>query len=381
MVSTIITVLLFVLIIGVVVTIHEVGHYAAARLSGMLVEEFSFGFGPKLVSKKWGDTEYMIKLFPLGGYVKILGEEMEIKDKRSFSEKSIISRMFVAVAGVLMNFLLAVVLFYIVLGARGFSYEGIPYYENLNLWFGDQEEFYAYNVTVIGITDDGGADKAGLEEPFEILGVDGNPVESVKDLKDELEGKEEKTVDLTIYKDGEEKDVEVVENKEGLIGVELASDFKLIRVEYNGVERIFAGFLHFANMTKANIFVFGRLISKSVEEKSVKPVATSVSGPIGLFVVIDLVREFAGTVGILDLIATLNLTLVIINILPFPALDGGHVLFMTIEAVRGKPVNKNVERWLVNIGMIIMFGLMILISAKDVFQFEVFDWIKGLFVG
>ena len=154
MLSILITIAIFIVVIGVVVFVHELGHFIAAKTTGMKVEEFALGMGPKIWSIKRGETEYMLKIFPIGGYVKILGEEEQVKSDESFSEKSVGERMFVAFAGVMMNFLLAVALFFIVLIARDFTYAGIPYYEDFKVVFGQQEAVNAYPPTVVGIAEE-----------------------------------------------------------------------------------------------------------------------------------------------------------------------------------------------------------------------------------
>lgn len=377
MISIMTTLIIFALIIGVVIIIHEVGHFVAAKLVDMMVEEFCFGFGPRVFSKKYGETEYIVRIFPIGGYVKILGEEGAVKDKRSFSEKSVPSRMFVALAGILMNVVLSISMFYVVLGANDFVYdEGIPYYEDFEVWFGEQESVYIYPVTVLGIVDDGCADKAGLEAPFEIISVDDTVVESIDDLKSELTGKKESEIVLEISRgDGDVEKVGVGINEDGMIGVELASDVRIWTIKYEGWDRYLGGFAHFANMVKANGFVLGQLFNQSVENRSIEPVAQTVSGPIGLIFVVDIVKKFVGVLGLLNLLANLNLILAVINILPFPALDGGQSLFLIIEAIRRKPLNKKVERLLVNFGMMALFTFMIVVSVKDFFQFGIWTWI------
>jgi regulator of sigma E protease len=390
MLSWLVTFLIFALIIGAVVMIHELGHFVAAKISDMKVEEFSFGFGPKLFSKKGKETEYMIKLFPVGGYVKILGEEEEVKDERSFSQKPVSSRLLVALSGVLMNFVLAVVLFYVVLGVKGFKYEGVPYYEDFQVWFGSQQEKVVYPVTVLDVVEDGGAEKIvkenEIEVPFIIEAVGGQDIETVEELQGALGDYKNKEVAIELYeidengeKDEESEEFNVEVNEEGYIGVELAADVRIWAIEYDGGDRYLSGFYHFANMAKANVFILGRLVSQSVEEKTVAPVSESVSGPLGLIVIVDIVKEFGGLIGLIDLVATLNLVLVIMNLIPIPALDGGQTLLMLIEAVRGKPLNKKVERWIVNISMILLFGLMIAVSIKDFFQFGFWESIRNFF--
>jgi regulator of sigma E protease len=273
------------------------------------------------------------------------------------------------------------------LGIRGFEYEGVPYYEDFNVVFGSQEEKVIYPVTVLDVVEDSGAQKAyeeyDLEVPFVIKEVDDNDVESVEQLQDILEKRKGEEVEMRIEEeDGDGKDIQLQVDEEGIIGVELAADLRVWVLKYSGGQRYFAGFLHFANMSKANYFILGKLFSQSVEEGDVSPVSDSVSGPLGLLVIVDIVREFGGLIGIVDLIATLNLVLVIMNLIPIPALDGGQVLLMIIEKLRGKPMNKKLERVIVNISMILLFALMIVVSVKDFFQFgfwaRIREFIKGV---
>jgi regulator of sigma E protease len=443
MVSFITTLLLFALIISVIVVVHELGHYIAARITGMEVEEFALGMGPVVWQKKHSeskhvakvldflvfrrverqvtigdvtervveeemvmetvpaksaappdqlgnggaeaghvDTNYMIKLFPIGGYVKILGEEEENATTGSFSQKSVWARMLVACAGVVMNMLLGAVFFYVVLIAKGFVYDSLPYYDGFQAVFGTQQVEYAYPVTVMGVIEDTPAEEAGFKAGWEILEVDGEKVASVEELKSVVGKYAGSEVNIGINtEDQKSLTVAVTVSDEGTIGVELAQDFKVLKISYNGIERVFAGFLHEVNMLKANVFILGRLVKQSVEERTVAPVAQSVAGPVGLVAVIDIVKKYGGIVGIVDLIGMFNVALVMMNILPFPALDGGHVMFLGIEAVRGRPVNPKLQQGLFTVGMILLFAFMIVVSAKDVFQFGIWDWFKGLFGG
>ncbi|MEA3357351.1 MAG: M50 family metallopeptidase [Patescibacteria group bacterium] len=376
MLSFVVTALLFGLILGVVINIHELGHFFAAKSCGMKVEEFSFGFGPKLFSRKVGDTEYILKLFPIGGYVKILGEESSIKSKHSFSEKSPIAKIWVAFAGVLMNSILAVILIYVVLIMKDFTYSGIPYYEDFNAWFGQQEAVWAYPVTVVEVDKDGGLEYLDLEVPFEILSVNGNAIAAVEDLRDELSGFAGESVELEIHTfsgdtavSGDTVVEEVDVSDEGTIGVYTADDIKVWEIRYTGVQKYLSGFLHYLNMVETNFFVIGKLIGQSFSEGTPAPVVKSFSGPIGVFAVIDIVKKYGGLVGILDLTAMLNLALAITNCIPFPALDGGHVAVIVIEAIRGKPLDEKLKNRIFGIGMILLFGFIILISIKDVLQF------------
>jgi len=278
-----------------------------------------------------------------------------------------------------MNFVFASVLFYGVLLTRDFEYEGIPYYEGFHVVCGTQEVIYAYPVTVVGIVDDTPAQEAGLEAPFEVYAVDGVSVDNYSDMHRGIESKKGGVVSLAIgYEDGSRETVSVEVGGDG-IGVEVAADMKILKISYTGWERVFGGFLHSVNMIKANIFLFGALIGESFRERSVTPVAQSIAGPIGLVAIVDVVKQFGGLIGILDLAGLFCIALVMMNMLPFPALDGGHAAFLAIEAVRGRPVDRKLQQWLFGIGMVVLFALMFLVSVKDVFQFGLWDWVRGPF--
>ncbi|MBN1618804.1 site-2 protease family protein [Candidatus Dojkabacteria bacterium] len=377
--SFLVTALIFVVIIGVVVLIHELGHFVAAKVSGIKVEEFAFGFGPKLFSKKYGETEYMLKLFPIGGYVKLLGEEEDVKSQRSYSEKGPWAQLLVSFSGVFMNFLLAVFLFYIILISKGFVYSDITYYKDLDFWFGDQKKEVISDLLVVNVIDDSAADNAGLEAPASILEINGDTVKSADQFTAVLQDNAGNEVEI---KFNDLMDTEYTKKfkigDDGRLGVELIEDVTTWKIEYNGWQRPFAGFLHAGNIIQLNFYAIGNLAKESVKEKTIEPVAQQVTGPIGLFAVVDIFKGL-GLISMLDLIAMLNLTLAIFNIMPFPALDGGHGVIILIEAIRGKPINEKFKNVLFTVSMLLLFGLMIVISAKDFFQFGVWDWIKNLF--
>jgi regulator of sigma E protease len=277
---------------------------------------------------------------------------------------------------------LAVVVFFVVLAVQGFTYVGVPYYEDYNAPFGGQEMVYAYPVTAVDVLPDTPAEEAGFEAPVEIFAVDGVEVENLEELQEELGKHASGTVTLDITMGESERfETEVGVSEEGKIGVEVAPDMKVWQLKYEGVSKVFSGVLHSVNMVHANVFVLAKLIGESVEEKTVEPVATSVTGPIGLFAIIDIVKEFGGVLGLLDLVAMFSIALVLMNMLPFPALDGGHVVLLGIEAVRGKPVDEKIQQVMFFIGIVILLILMALVSIKDVLQFGLWDWVKGLFGG
>jgi regulator of sigma E protease len=380
MISVITTVLIFVVIIGLAITVHELGHFIAAKLSGIRVDEFSLGFGPKIWSKKIGDTEYMVKFFPVGGYVSLLGEEEVVKSKDSFSEKGIWEKIFVAVGGIIMNFILAAVVFYGVLINSRFEYMGFPYYEDMNLPFGSQTKEYAYYPLVLEVVDGEGADKAGLKPYYQIKSVNGNEIINTDELKSSLSQYKKEEVEIGyIDEEGNESSVFVSVNNDGKIGIYHAEDVAILKVSYNGWEKYLSGFLHSVNMVKANIYIIGQTINQSIEEHNVQPIAESVSGPVGLLAITDTIKNFGGFVGLVELLGVLNIALMITNLAPFPGLDGSHIVIILVEEVRGKPIDDKIKKIIFGIGIVILFVLAGLVAIKDVVQFGVWDWVRNLF--
>ncbi len=380
MISILITIVVFLIIIGIAINFHELGHFITAKLFVIRVEEFSFGFGPKIFSQEYKGTNYMIKLFPIGGYVSILGEEKRLKRKDSFSEKSFGIKILVAIGGIVMNFLLSVIIFYAVLINQNFVYSGFPYYSDMNLVFGEQYKAYAYPPLVLEVQEDGGADKSGLEEYYQIVRVEGEDVESAKELKTILESNKSSIVEVGFIDDeGSSGSTSIQVNSEGKIGISHADDFEILKVEYVGVQKYFSGFLHSANMVQANAFLIGKVIQQSIAEKDVQPVAEAISGPVGLLAITDAVRRFGGFWGILELMGVLSIALMITNLIPFPGLDGSHVLILIVEKIRGKPIDDKVKGWIFGVGMVLLFTMAFMVAIKDVVQFGIWGWIKGLF--
>ncbi len=376
MVSFLASLLIFVFIIGLVVNIHELGHFLAAKLSGMKVEEFSFGFGPRIWAKKYGETEYRWSLLPIGGYVKILGQEEESKSKRSYTAKPKLSRFFVLIAGILMNVVLAVILFQVMLLGKNFTYTELPYFEDLDLWFGEQR-MVVVPLDMLEETEDIPSNEEILAERYQILEVEGEEVETLRDVADEFSEYKSETINLKIRDaEGNLRNKEVDVSEDGKIGI-----LAVWEIEYSGGDRYLAGPMHFANMVKSNFFILGRLFRISVEEGTAAPVAESVNGPVGLFFAVDIVKETGGLWDMINLVAILNLVLAMVNLLPLPSLDGGHILFLGIEAVRGKPLNQKLENWISMIGLSAFMLLAVVVFFKDIWQFGVWDAIKGVFEG
>ena len=372
MISTLVNIILFVFVVGFLTLIHELGHFLAAKLVGAKVYEFSLGFGPKLISKKYKETLYCIRGIPLGGFVKILGDgdpgeyEKENKEDLAKSEynlnnKSKIAQIFVMLAGVFMNILFAIIFYYAILGLN--EWKTTPIYVNL-------EEVNVVGVElerVVGyqLMEDSPASEAGLPVYGLIKQADGIVVRSRDDLIEILEGRE--VVSLLVCDDMglECSDYEVDVDEEGRIGVYISHGSIL---DYGG-NRVFAGPVYLVNNLKIISRVLGSMIGTARETGDYSDLSNTVSGPIGIFLLIDSLRT-RGTIVFLSLIADLSISLAIINLFPIPALDGGRVLIVALEGIFRKDFDEKWKAIIINVSMILLLVLVVLIMIKDVVNFE-----------
>jgi regulator of sigma E protease len=391
---------------SVLVLVHEFGHFYAARRNNVRVEEFGWGIPPRIWGKKIGETIYSINWLPFGGFVKLTGEDLEegsvpntvspahasssavstgfvndnasttTVDPRSFRAKNPFQRIVILLAGVVMNVLLAVFLYFVMFSMTNFRTMTLPLFFDYQFKFGHVER---QNTVIGGFADNAVSKQAGLEVGEAIIEIDGVPVYSVEDIKRELVGKNGKEVNVLLMDvrmlDRPVRSVKVTvkANEEGkvLLGVLLTPAF---RMDYSGNswQRTFAGFSHTYNMGAYSISTLGNLFSLSIKEKNVAPVSESVSGPLGISKAISSILDYSGReviIGLLDLTAILSISLAIMNVLPFPALDGGRFFFVLVELVRGKKVSEKIESYVHQWGMLFLLALLVLITVKDIKSF------------
>lgn len=347
------SILVFLLVLSVLVIVHELGHYWVAKKNGVWVEEFGFGLPPRVFGKKIGETIYSINLFPFGGFVRLHGEMTDdgvTKPTRAFVNKSKKVKVAVIVAGVIMNFLLAVFAFAIV-----YSKYGIPK---------ETEE-----VKVVDIAPDSPALEAKLLVGDIIKKVDGVSVSTVPEFIAKIEEKRGKRVSLEVDPVGDEtiKKVSITPrinppDGQGPLGVSISTlDVYHPPIWQRPFYGAYYGFLESFEWTKrvTNGFlsIFGDL-SRGQSPKDV-------SGPVGVYAVVSEVSK-QGIWQLINLIGIISVNLAVLNILPFPALDGGRLLFIIIEAIFGKKVAPKIEGVIHSIGMIILLTLILAITIKDV---------------
>lgn len=336
--------LIILLVFGVLVFVHELGHFLTARACGVTVKEFAIGMGPKLVSwtsKKYG-TKYALRLLPIGGFVSMhnedgLDENADPDDEGAFCNKSVPKRMLITIAGAVMNLLLGFILMMIVVFAT----------KNLG-------------STVVAKFDDNARSSQWLEVNDEIVKVGSTSVHTWNELAYEIMNKGYEPVDVTVKRNGER--------------------IVLEDVEFGTFEDSGATFGQYDFLPYAEPATLGNLAKHSFYRSlstvkmvldSVKGLITgrfgmdAVSGPVGVVGVVEDVAK-QGFMSFLYIVSVLTINLGVFNLIPFPALDGGRFLFLAIEGVRGKPINRNVESYINFAGLMILFAFMIYVTFKDI---------------
>lgn len=353
-------------LLSVLVLIHEGGHFIAAKRAGIEVEEFGLGLPPRIAGIKVGSTIYSLNWLPFGGFVKLVGEDPTDPASAkpfSFYSKGLTARTRVVVAGVLANFLLGVVLFYIVLVATSFKVD-------LPLFFPHQFKFtqQTTGIAVTAVEEKSPAEASGVKIGDAILTVDKKTIISILSLKQELSAKKGKEVTLNLRDfDGKERQIKATLRKEGegLLGVSLA---EFAHLEYRTPsQKIFSGFSHSVNIIEYSAKIFGGLIATAVNQGTITPLSQGVSGPVGIAQLSSQIVSL-GVIPTLQFAALLSLNLAVINILPFPALDGGRLLFLGVEAVIRRRLNPKIEKWANSAGFAILLGLILLITYNDVLR-------------
>ena len=339
------TAIIFIIILGLIVFIHELGHFIFAKKAGVYVYEFSIGFGPKLFSfkRKNDETEYMIKLIPLGGYVAMAGEEdieedNKIPNDKKLYNKTWIQRLLVMIAGVMNNFILGIVILFIM---------GLIYGTTFS------------NNVLYNIPKDGNLYKLGARNGDEITKINGHKVSNYDDIQTYIALANEKhknpEIKITINND-KTYNVKPKKEKDGNyyygISVKLESKKGLIPALVYAKDK-------FISIYKSLIIVIKSLFTGDLG-------LDSVSGPVGIYTVVDTAKSSMPM--LLYLTAYLSINIGFMNLLPFPAFDGGRVLFLIIEKIKGSRLNPKVETYVNFAGFIILMGLMILVTIKDVIK-------------
>ncbi|MBQ8559286.1 MAG: RIP metalloprotease RseP [Tyzzerella sp.] len=336
-------IILAVLVFGTIVFVHELGHFLLAKANGIRVDEFSIGMGPRLLSKVKGETRYSLKLFPIGGSCMMGEDDVEDMSEGSFNSKSVWARMAVVAAGAVFNFILAFIFAVIIVGYAG------------------------YDEPIISGTLEGySAEAEGMQAGDRIVRMNGKKINLWREVTYYNMFHQGETVDLVYERDGEKHEVTIIpkQDEDGnyLLGV-----------------------LSPGKYTKANVLTAMQYgvyevkfwISTTIE--SLKMLVTGavgvdqLSGPVGIVDVVDETYQQSKSYGFLVVLMQmlnigilLSANLGVMNLLPLPALDGGRLVFMIIEAIRGKRVPPDKEGMVHFVGMILLFALMIFVFFNDI---------------
>lgn len=360
----IIAVLLVILIFGLLVFVHELGHFTAAKRSGVEVEEFGFGFPPRAWGKKVGKTIYSINWLPLGGFVRLKGEDGADMSKGSFNAATYARKMLIVTAGVVMNILMTyLVLLFLCL-------HGIPAGVASSLSSSSVVSEQSANVLVLSVAADSPAAKAGIAKGETIISVDGKRTTTEQQLVNTTKQLAGHVVVVVVSNKGAERTVDVQlrsaeEGKDkGYLGV---SPFETHNVTY-GIKSVWVA----AEMTSSMVWqtlkgfalgIAGLLhIGRSASSGGAE---ATVTGPVGIVVLLNSVRQL-GAAYVLFFVATISASLAVVNILPVPALDGGRAFLLTVKRVTGKALSPEREALVHMIGFAALIGLMILITVFDV---------------
>jgi regulator of sigma E protease len=326
------TLVSFIFVFGIIVMSHEFGHYITARLNDVKILEFSLGMGPAVFTREKGETLYSVRALPIGGYVKMEGEDGESSDPRSFVKKRPIQRLIILAAGAIMNFLLAYVLLVIIMMGLGFA-----------------------STTLDEVIADYPAAEAGLQTGDVITAMNDVAITSWDEVVAQITGSEGAPIAITVERNHQLKTVEVVpvlseEDGQYKIGVTSAL------VKQPGKAFSYAGKQFYAFFTDIFTF-FIQLGHQNVEGEII--------GPVGMVNVIGQASR-VGFLNLLFIAAYISVNLGIVNLLPFPALDGGRIVFVLIEMIKGSPVDREKEGYVHFVGITILMALMVFLVFRDI---------------
>jgi regulator of sigma E protease len=341
----------FVIVLGVLIFFHELGHFLVARLFGVGVEKFSLGFGPRLVGRTVGRTDYRISAIPLGGFVKMVGEEpnAELPPEDlpySFTHKHVFKRICIVAAGPSFNLLLALLIFWGLFWVSG---------------------TYILQATVGEVRSESPAGRAGLMTGDRILAIDDTTIESWEEMSALITASEGRALRFQIQREAEISTVTIIpemtpdknlfgeEIQRYIIGISSAGDVEALPLGPSGA--MVEGLRQTYEITKLTILSIVKLIQGTISTKTL-------GGPI---MIAEMAGQQAkeGADNLIFFIALLSINLAVLNFLPIPVLDGGHLFFFFIEALIGRPVNTRMREMAQQAGIFILIALMIFVFYND----------------
>lgn len=354
--------IIFIVALSILVLVHEFGHFFAAKITGVGVEEFGLGLPPRIIGKRWKGTIWSLNWLLIGGFCKLHGEDPSVKTKdrkSSFQYKNPWQKGLIVLGGVLMNIVLAVVIFSVV-----YSRVGIPVETN--------------RVTIVGVSKDSPAEEAGLKDGDVVLKVNDVSVTMGNQLTDEVGKYKGEEVNLEIERKNDvgaqgiapvqmKITVAVRENPpqgEGSMGVAISNTEMQKLKWYEFYKGIGAGFKEAYFWGK---IIFGGVMSM-VSNLVHGQIPKDVSGPVGIFQATSSIKQSQGLLAVIHFFGIVSVNLAVVNVLPFPALDGGRIIFVIYEMLFRKRANEKFEAVVNNVGMAILLTLLVTITASDLLR-------------
>ena len=379
------TILIFIVILGLLVFVHEAGHFLMAIKNGIKADEFGFGFPPRMFgfyknettgkyTFVWGNkdvesknTLFSMNWLPLGGFVRIKGEDGHNHDPDSFAGKSAWIRVKVLGAGVFMNFVFAWLLVSLVLMI------GFPQAIDST----NRGEYVNTKIYITNVLKGTPADLMGIQAGDQVVSIDAEKVKSLESVSAIIKEKQGMEITIEVNRLGRVLDLRGTPRvnppaNEGALGIGF-TETAIVKLGF--FESFYQGAINTYEMTKQIIFALGRMVGMLFGGDKV---AVDVTGPVGIVYMTKQMSDL-GLVYLLQFAAILSINLGIVNILPFPALDGGRIFFILLEKLKGRPVSQRVEMALHQIGFLLLLLLMAVITIKDFSQFQLIEKLSRFF--
>ena len=332
-------VIIAIIVFGVIIAIHEFGHFTVAKLCNIRVNEFAIGMGPAIIKRRKGATLYAVRVIPIGGYVKMEGEDESSEDDRAFNKKPVYQRILVVVAGAVMNLLLGfIIIFVATLMSKGIS-----------------------TTVIASFNENAASHESGLQVNDKILKINGRRIFVDADIVFELLNDEDGITQMVVERNGDKihlNDVkfDIEKNEDGTQSINF--DFMVY-----GQKNNFTNIMKFtANKTVSTARIIWITLTDLIKGKYG---INDLSGPIG---VVDAIGQ-ASSMGLVELLALasfITINVGIFNLLPIPALDGGRIVFLVIEGIRRKPIKPEYEGYVHFIGLALLLILMLVVSVSDI---------------
>ncbi|HNU96763.1 MAG TPA: RIP metalloprotease RseP [Candidatus Portnoybacteria bacterium] len=366
----ILTIIVFILILGLLIFAHELGHFISAKKAGVKVEEFGFGFPPRIFGIKKGETTYSLNAVPLGGFVKIFGEdspssettedEERSKSPRAFYNKPIWKRAIILVMGVVMNLIIAIILLSVV------HMLGVPTIVEQ----GQEKNYKNIQIQIVETAKNSPAENAEIKVGDSILELkiknEKLKINDIEDVQKFIAFHVGEEITITVKRGDKILEKNLTPRvdppkEEGALGIAMS---KTGLISYPWYKAILKGFETTGKLAATMVLMFWILIKTLLLQGKI---IGEIAGPVGIAVLTSQVVHL-GWIYVLQFAAILSINLAIINILPFPALDGGRLLFLLIEKIKGSPIKFKTERLAHALGFIILIGLMLIITLRDVIK-------------